>query len=208
MNAREAFGPTLQQQRQRRGVTLESIARTTKISRSLLTALERSDVSRWPGGIYRRSYFREYAAAIGLPPEPALHEFLRLFPEPGSGVAPAEEAATLRLTLVGESRWKAPAKNTLAALLDGGAVLLAGYTVAAALDGHLWTTVAVAGLAWHALAMSILGKSPGSWAISATAFTRRTPHASAIDAIAELRRDWLTGLLQPAKGGTEGQAVT
>jgi hypothetical protein len=40
-------------------------------------------------------------------------------------------------------------------------------------------------------------------------FARRPAQStSAIDAIAELRRDWLTGLLQPAKSSTEGQAVT
>lgn len=203
MTAREAFGPTLQQQRQRRGVTLESIAQTTKISKSQLAALERSDVSKWPGGIYRRSYFREYAAAIGLPPEPALLEFLRLFPEPGASIACVEdESGPLRLSLVPESRWKTPARNALAALLDGGAVLLLGYTLATGLGTSLWTMTAAAGLAAHAIGTAMLGKSFGMWCVTSGVFSRRAAPASPMTEIGLLRRDWLSGFLEPTKTGS------
>ena len=40
--------------RERRGITLEAIAETTKIALPLLESLERSDVSHWPKGIFRR----------------------------------------------------------------------------------------------------------------------------------------------------------
>jgi hypothetical protein len=63
-------------------VTLETISVQTKIRMGLLQGLERDDLSMWPGGIFRRSYFRSYAAAIGLEPETAMREFLALYPEP------------------------------------------------------------------------------------------------------------------------------
>ena len=211
MTVRESFGPTLQRQRERRGVTLESIAQSTKISRSLLAALERGDVSKWPGGIYRRSYFREYAAAIGMPPEPALAEFVRLFPEPGQEPPAAldgDEPRPLRLTLVAEPRWKPCAWRGLAAALDAAAVLLVGYTLFALYGAPLWTTTAAIGLGYHAMTTLCLGKSPGAWCIARGLFIRRTERATEAMQLAELRRDWLTGFLQPTKGSTEGQAVT
>jgi GAF domain-containing protein len=77
-----SFGARLKAQRERQQVTLETIAGRTKIRLTLLEDLERDDVSRWPGAIFRRSYFRSYAAAIGLDPELTLREFLALYPEP------------------------------------------------------------------------------------------------------------------------------
>src|SRR5919201_1001717 len=90
MTEREAFGPTLRRERERRGISLEAIAHSTKISAGVLEALERNDLSRWPTGIFRRSFMRHYAAAIGLAHEEVLSDFLRLFPEsqqPGDQVA-------------------------------------------------------------------------------------------------------------------------
>jgi cytoskeletal protein RodZ len=50
-------------------VALEAIAEETKINLALLEGLERDDVSRWPGGLFRRAYVRTYAQKIGLDPE-------------------------------------------------------------------------------------------------------------------------------------------
>ena len=74
MSERNAFGPSLKAERDRRGITLQAIADSTKISISLLAALERNDMSRWPNGIFRRAFVREYVAALGLPPEPVVAE--------------------------------------------------------------------------------------------------------------------------------------
>jgi transcriptional regulator with XRE-family HTH domain len=80
MSAREAFGPNLRRQRIQRGVTLEQISDATKVSVSLWAGLERNDLSRWPNGIYARSYVRAYALAIGADPEATVDEFCRWFP--------------------------------------------------------------------------------------------------------------------------------
>ena len=58
-DSREMFGARLRRERERQGITLNAIAKSTKVSRSLYEALERDDVSRWPGGIFRRSFLRE-----------------------------------------------------------------------------------------------------------------------------------------------------
>lgn len=79
--SRDAFGPNLRRLRLRRGVSLASIAESTKISTDLLAGLERNDFSRWPNGIYARAYVRQYAYAIGVDPDATVDEFCRWFPQ-------------------------------------------------------------------------------------------------------------------------------
>jgi hypothetical protein len=83
----ESFGARLRQRRERQQIALASIAEQTKISFSLLEALERDDVSHWPAGIFRRAFIRAYAHAIGLEPDVVVREFLELHPDPIEVVA-------------------------------------------------------------------------------------------------------------------------
>jgi helix-turn-helix protein len=76
------FGTKLRLQREEQQIPLATIAEQTKIKLSLLEGLERDDVSRWPTGIFRRSYFRAYAKAIGLEADRMLREFQALYPDP------------------------------------------------------------------------------------------------------------------------------
>jgi cytoskeletal protein RodZ len=78
----ESFGGRLRYERERRQINLRSIAETTKIGVPLLEGLERGDVSRWPSGIFRKSFIRSYAEAIGLDPDPVVREFVGLYPDP------------------------------------------------------------------------------------------------------------------------------
>jgi transcriptional regulator with XRE-family HTH domain len=192
MMARDTFGPRLRHARERAGLTLESIAASTKISRSLLEALERNDLTRWPRGIYRRSFFRAYAAAIGLQTEPWLAEFLSLLPEPGHEPAP-ENRPALRLSLVPESRWKPRLQQGLAAAFDGGMVLLAGYALFAVSGASLWSAIAAVGLSYHAASTAVLGQSFSAWCLSGTLGRRISRSSSIADQVAALRDDWTVG---------------
>jgi transcriptional regulator with XRE-family HTH domain len=78
---RDTFGARLRVERERRGLTLGAIARSTKIKESQFAELERGDDSKWPQGIFRRAHLCAYLSAIGLPSQPWLAEFLQLFPE-------------------------------------------------------------------------------------------------------------------------------
>lgn len=79
---KETFGTRLRLQREEQQIPLATIAEQTKIKQSLLEGLERDDVSRWPTGIFRRSYFRAYASAIGLEVDRVMPEFQALYPDP------------------------------------------------------------------------------------------------------------------------------
>jgi cytoskeletal protein RodZ len=67
--------PPLAQHRKRNGVTLAQIAESTKISVRFLRAIEAEDFSHLPGGIFARSYIRQYAAAIGFDEEQLLARY-------------------------------------------------------------------------------------------------------------------------------------
>src|SRR5216684_5716735 len=74
------FGGMLRAARERRGVSLRQIADATKISVSVLEALERNDISRLPGGIFGRAFVRSYAVEVGLDPEATIQDFIAQFP--------------------------------------------------------------------------------------------------------------------------------
>jgi hypothetical protein len=78
----DSLGARLRCERERRQIALRSISESTKIGVALLEGLERDDVSRWPSGIFRKSFLRLYARAIGLDPEPIVREFVELYPDP------------------------------------------------------------------------------------------------------------------------------
>jgi len=83
----ETFGTRLRRRREEQQISLAAIAEDTKIKVSLLDALEHDDVSRWPGGIFRRAYMKAYARAIHMDPAPLVREFSELFPDPDEQAA-------------------------------------------------------------------------------------------------------------------------
>jgi cytoskeleton protein RodZ len=72
------FGENLRREREMRGVTLEEISESTKISTRLLKALETDQFSELPGGIFTRNFIRAYAQYLGLDEEHALAEYKRV----------------------------------------------------------------------------------------------------------------------------------
>lgn len=108
-DSREEFCLALKAARESQGITLAAIAETTKIPADLFAALERCDLHRWPKGLFRRSFFRDYVGSIGVPVAEACRDFLRLFPD-DSIAAPAEmdevaEAGGRRTILAALARW-------------------------------------------------------------------------------------------------------
>ena len=61
-----AKSQTLEQLRKQQGVSLQDIAASTKISIMFLEAIEHQQFSKLPGGVFNRSYLRQYAAAAGI----------------------------------------------------------------------------------------------------------------------------------------------
>jgi cytoskeletal protein RodZ len=156
----------LKEVRERRGITLAEIAGHTKVNEGLYAALERADVSRWPTGIYRRSFFRGYATALGLPIDTTISEFLQFFPDEGeqrTSTALAVPVGPLRMTLAGRTWLRVSRVHTMAALVD--LVLVAAITTAIAwwMPVHRGTVAAVVAVIYYSLATACLTCSPGAW---------------------------------------------
>src|SRR5688572_3014521 len=76
-----SFGENLKRERELRGIDLREIAQATKISVRFLEALEADRIDLLPGGIFRRSFVREYARYVGLDADRMVSEFLHAFGE-------------------------------------------------------------------------------------------------------------------------------
>ena len=70
------FGTQLKQARESRGLSLQQVAASTKISVSVLEALERGDFPRLPGGIFSRAFVRSYALEVGVNPDTVVAQFV------------------------------------------------------------------------------------------------------------------------------------
>src|SRR5262245_3319395 len=71
-----SFGENLRRERELRGISLREIADATKISVRFLQALESERLDILPGGLFRRTFVRQYAKHVGLDPERMVAEFL------------------------------------------------------------------------------------------------------------------------------------
>ena len=69
------FGRYLQVQRELRGMSLEDVAKQTKIPPTLIGALESGQSERFPERIFVLNYIRSYASAVGLAPDDAVNRF-------------------------------------------------------------------------------------------------------------------------------------
>ena len=70
------FGETLRKEREKRGVTLESVSEGTKIGTRFLRALEAGQFDQLPGGVFNKGFVRAYARHVGLDEEKTLADFM------------------------------------------------------------------------------------------------------------------------------------
>ena len=70
------FGDRLRRERELRGITLQEISESTKISKKSLEALENEEFEELPGGVFNRGFVRSYAKYVGLNPDEAIADYL------------------------------------------------------------------------------------------------------------------------------------
>jgi hypothetical protein len=74
-----AFGEKLRKQRELRGIELDAISNTTKISTRMLRALEEEHFDQLPGGVFNKGFVRAYARQVGLNEEETIADYLAAF---------------------------------------------------------------------------------------------------------------------------------
>lgn len=71
------LGERLRQEREARGVSLDEIARNTRIGVRLLKAIEEETFDQLPGGIFNKSFVQQYAQYLELDEKQAVRDYLR-----------------------------------------------------------------------------------------------------------------------------------
>lgn len=75
------IGAQFQEERKKQNLSLEEVARATKIRVDFLSAIERGDYKKLPGASYAHGFVRNYARFLGLPVEKSLALFRREYDE-------------------------------------------------------------------------------------------------------------------------------
>ena len=70
------FGERMRREREMRGVTLEEISLSTKISKRHLDSLEQENFDDLPGGIFNKGFVRAYARYLGINEEQAIADYV------------------------------------------------------------------------------------------------------------------------------------
>lgn len=173
INERHAFGERLRRQREKQHVTLDQIAASTKVAASLFAGLEKGDCSRWPGGMYNRSFIRAYAAAVKLDQDDTAGEFAEYYnapPEPpASATIPASAhrppsatpfALRLKLEVDPEELRRRAARRAILAVADVLVVAMAAGLVGLAAGISYWSALAIFSIAYQVSVRLLSGISP------------------------------------------------
>jgi cytoskeleton protein RodZ len=83
------FGSELRLERERRGISLETMCALTKLSPRQLLDLEAENYAQLPGGVFRKGFVRSYLGAIGLDESTWLERFEASYR--ASGLASTDE---------------------------------------------------------------------------------------------------------------------
>lgn len=166
MNEPTTLGAYLRRERERRGLALRTISETTKVSIGLLEGLEADDISRWPGGIFRRAFVRSYAQCVGLDPDDVVKRFERQHaPAETEVVAGVDNPAVSASVGVGParaatSRSAVPPQRarTLGTAADLTVAIVLAFGSAAAGSRLLWPVLLIA--AYYAIGILLTGTSP------------------------------------------------
>jgi hypothetical protein len=162
------LGPFLRRERERRGLALRTISENTKVSIALLEGLEADDISRWPGGIFRRAFVRSYAQCVGLDGDDVMRQFEKQFPADGaegadSGCAPnvGRHAVVVRPfpQRHGPAAGPLPTRSrVLGTAADLTVAVVLAFGCAAAGSRMLWPVLLIA--CYYAIGVMMTGTSP------------------------------------------------
>jgi hypothetical protein len=203
MSERDAFGPRLRAERERRGISIDTIASVTKVGADLWEGLERNDFSRWPSGIFARAFVRDYARAISLDSDEVVNEFCRLFPigdrrtnrliqaqaqlighhlayaEPGGLPVDGDRRAPSRAALDDSAARRVRIiGRSAAAAVDMACTLGLAYGVSALMHNNFWAMAGVITMMYYGVMTIAIGTSPGLKVVNA--LRQRVPFLVAI----------------------------
>ncbi len=170
MDDTTTLGAYLRAERERRGLALRTISENTKVSLPLLEGLEADDISRWPGGIFRRAFVRSYAESVGLDPDDVYKRFELQHKPPTADAGPVyagfgatdptaiEQAGRARRTPGLRELAVSKRARYLGTAADLTVAMILAFGSAAAGSRLLWPVVMIA--AYYAAGVAFTGTSP------------------------------------------------
>jgi transcriptional regulator with XRE-family HTH domain len=188
---KQGFGARLRRERERRHISLEQLAHETKVGADLWNGLERGDLSRWPAGIFARSFVRAYAMRVGLNASDVVDEFCRLYPLADRrtetiikahaetiGVGSEFDDDRSRVPRTGDRRLPPPppepdapgqqfAQRTVVASLDLSAVVLLSLVVARVVGRDPWSTLGFMAASYYTIGYIAGGNTPAGLLVDA-----------------------------------------
>lgn len=148
-------GLRLRTAREARGLSLEKLARATRVKERILDAIEQNDARAIPPRPYGRGFVRAYAAEVGLDPDTTVREFFAQFapiPEPSPAAYGVATVAPRARTTTGR-HWSTVMIALVMAVVAATVVIAVGRRV---LEGRADPRpVATAGLAAPAPASTV-----------------------------------------------------
>lgn len=88
------IGDELRSARTGHDITIEQLSNVTKISPTILRAMEAEDLARLPGGVFTRGFLRAFAREVGLDPEETVARFRAQFePRPPTKESGGQDSA-------------------------------------------------------------------------------------------------------------------
>jgi cytoskeleton protein RodZ len=109
------IGSELRQARESRGLSIESVAATTRIRANVLAGIERQDLSALPPRPYARGFVAAYAREVGLDPAETVQGYFAQFEPPAAEVQLGP--TTPRVSNGGRRRFRAPAVGLMVLLV-------------------------------------------------------------------------------------------
>jgi cytoskeletal protein RodZ len=121
--APQEIGAVLRAERVRRGLSLQDVARETKISERMLAAMEAGKFDQLPGAVFAKNFVRQYAGLLDIDAAPLLESLPRV--DVASSPMPVPRQAAIR-----ESRWDPRWNSALASIawtVLAGSAAVAAY---------------------------------------------------------------------------------
>jgi cytoskeleton protein RodZ len=125
-----SIGDTLRHERQRRNLELSKIANELKISTRFLDAMEQDEFGKLPGGVFTKSFVRQYATLLGLDAEElvaAVRQVIEPTPEvPEAPTPPKPDVKGVEVEML-EENWQSvrDRRNPLPSWVRAGVLLVA-----------------------------------------------------------------------------------
>ena len=145
-----SVGTYLRELRQRRGVSLQEIARTTRVAQRYLESIEADAFEALPSPVFTRGFIRAYCQALSEPPDEALAAYERREPDapapptggrPGS--VPSRAAASASRPATTTARPSAPTARTADGEARGRGAVLVSFVLLIVLGVALFAVALV-----------------------------------------------------------------